>query len=67
MPKDKRTSPIPAPAIKPAGTVNVHYNMPKLLKNKLRSGLMVKLLTTNPTTTDIIIAGINERAVCKMS
>ena len=41
--------------------------MPRLLKNTLNSGLMPTLLITSPTTVEIMIAGIKDSAVCKMS
>lgn len=60
-------NPTPAPAIKPIGTANVHFTMPRLLKNKLNSGFTIKALIINPTIVEMIIAGINDSAVCSIS
>ena len=67
MPNDKRISPIPAIVANTIGILNVHFTMPSELKNSDKSGLMVRQLIITPITVEIIIAGINESAVCKMS
>ena len=67
MANDKRISPTPATVIKTMGILNVHLTMPRLPKNSAVSGFMMRLHTMSPTTVEIIIAGINERAVCKTS
>ena len=67
MPKDKSISAIPATVTNRIGILNVHFTMPSELKNSDKSGLMVRQLIITPITVEIIIAGINESAVCKMS
>lgn len=67
MPKDTSIRAIPATATNPTGTVKVHFNIPKLLKNKLNSGFTIMPLITRPTAVEIIIAGIKDNAVCKIS
>ncbi len=59
--------PIPERKIKPTGILKVHFTMPIPLKNNEVSGLMMKALTVSPTTVERIIAGIKDKAVCKMS
>ncbi len=49
------------------GILNVHFTMPSELKNSDKSGLIARQLITNPATVEIIIAGINDSAVCTMS
>ena len=67
MPNETRISPIPTTVINPTGTVNVHFIMPKLLKNTLNIGLIAIQLIISPATVEMIKAGINESAVCKTS
>ena len=57
----------PAIVANTIGILNVHFTMPSELKNSDKSGLMVRQLIITPITVEIIIAGINESAVCKMS
>ena len=57
----------PATVANTIGILNVHFTMPSELKNSDKSGLMVRQLIITPITVEIIIAGINESAVCKMS
>ena len=67
IPKDIMISPIPASVTNTIGILNVHFTMPSELKNSDKSGLMVRQLIITPITVEIIIAGINESAVCKIS
>lgn len=67
MPNDTSISPIPAAVIKTIEILNVHFTMPIEFKNSAISGLIARQLATIPTTVEIIIVGINESAVCKMS
>ena len=67
MPNDRSISPIPAIAANTTGILNVHFTMPNELKNSDISGLIARQLKIIPITVEIIIAGINESAVCKMS
>lgn len=67
MPNDRSISAIPAIVANTIGISNVHFTMPSELKNSDKSGLMVRQLMISPITVEIIIAGINESAVCKMS
>ena len=67
MPKDRSVSPIPAIVANTIGILNVHFTMPSELKNSAVSGLIVRQLIISPITVEIIIAGINESAVCTMS
>ena len=67
MPNDRSISPNPANTENKIGILNVHFTMPSELKNSDKSGLMVRQLIITPITVEIIIAGINESAVCKMS
>ncbi len=67
MPNDKSISPIPAIAEKTIGILKVHFTMPSELKNSDRSGLIATQLIIIPITVEIIVAGINENAVCKIS
>ena len=67
MPNDKSISAIPAIVTNRIGILNVHFTMPSELKNSDKSGLMVRQLIITPITVEIIIAGINESAVCKIS
>ena len=67
MPNDRSISAIPAIVANTIGILNVHFTMPSELKNSDKSGLMVRQLIISPITVEIIIAGINESAVCKIS
>ena len=67
MPNDRSISAIPAIVANTIGILNVHFTMPSELKNSDKSGLMVRQLIITPITVEIIIAGIHESAVCKMS
>ena len=65
--KDKSTSPIPAMEINPIGTMKVHFTMPNPLKNSDISGFITRPPTISPMMVEMMIAGINESAVCKIS
>lgn len=67
MPNDRIINPIPANVTNTIGILNVHFTMPSELKNSDKSGLIIRQPIIMPTTVEIIIAGINESAVCKMS
>ena len=67
IPNDKRISPIPATVTNAMGILKVHFTIPSELKNSAVSGLIIRQLMIIPITVEIIIAGINESAVCKMS
>ena len=67
MPNDRSISPNPANTENKIGILNVHFTMPSELKNSDKSGLMVRQLIITPITVEIIIAGINESAVYKIS
>ena len=67
MPNDRSISAIPAIVANTIGILNVHFTMPSELKNNAVSGLIIRQLMIIPITVEIIIAGINESAVCKMS
>lgn len=67
MPNDRSISAIPAIVTNRIGILNVHFTMPNELKNSDISGLIARQLIISPITVEIIIAGINESAVCKMS
>ena len=67
MPNDRSISVIPAIVANAIGILNVHFTMPSELKNSDRSGLIVRQHIIIPITVEIIIVGINESAVCKMS
>lgn len=47
----------------PAGTVNVHFTIPILLKNKDINGFITMHPTASPTMVDNIIGGIKETVV----
>ena len=61
------TSPTPAAAMNPTGTVKVHFTIPMSLKNNAVSGFITRLDTVRPMAVDKMVVGINERAVCRMS
>ncbi len=67
IPNDKRISTSPATELNTMGIANVHFTIPSELKNSDISGLIARQLTIMPITVEIIIVGINERAVCKIS
>lgn len=67
IPNDNAIKQIPAIVAKTIGILNVHFTMPRLLKNMLNIGFITKQLITSPTTVERMMAGINESAVCKMS
>ena len=67
MPNDRSISAIPAIVANTIGILNVHFTMPSELKNNAVSGLIIIQLKIIPITVEIIIAGINESAVCKIS
>ncbi len=67
MPNDRSISAIPATVTNRIGILNVHFTMPNELKNNDISGLIARQLKIIPITVEIIIVGINESAVCKMS
>lgn len=51
----------------PAGTVNVHFTIPILLKNKDINGFITMHPTASPTMVDNIIGGIKETVVWTIS
>lgn len=65
--KVANTSPTPAARVKPAGTIKVHFTMPRPLINPDSRGLMPMQLSTVPTITEIITVGIKLKAVCRIS
>lgn len=67
MPNANKISPIPAKTTNRYGIPNVHFIMPIELKNSDISGFMAIQLIIMPTTVEIIIAGINDSAVCIIS
>ncbi len=67
IPKESTTRPAPAAAMKPPGTIKVHFTIPMPLRNSAIKGLISRLLTISPTAVDKIMAGIKLRAVCRIS
>ena len=63
MANDSNIKAIPATVINLTGILNVHFTMPRPLKNNAVSGFIIMLLIISPTTVEIIIAGINDSAV----
>ena len=62
-----RIIPIPSIMTSPTGTVNAHFTIPILLKNKDISGLITTHPTASPTVVDKMIGGIKEIAVWTIS
>ena len=67
MPNASNIRPIPAKTTNRYGIPNVHFIMPIELKNSDISGFIAMQLIIMPTTVEIIIAGINDSAVCIIS
>ena len=60
-------STMPETAIKTVETVKVHFTIPIPLKNNATNGLIITAETISPTITEIIVVGINDNAVCRIS
>ena len=67
MEKASRTSPAPAMAMNPAGTVKVHFTMPIPLRKKAVRGLMIREFIISPVMVESRTAGMKLSAVCRMS
>ena len=67
MPNEASASPSPPKVTNVTGMPNVHLTMPIPLRNSATSGLITKQLIIMPVTIEIIIAGINDSAVCNIS
>ena len=65
--KANNTRQIPAAVINPTGTSNVHFKIPSVQKNNDSSLLILMQPIVSPTAAEIIIAGIKDNDVCKIS
>ena len=67
MQNDSSKSPAPATVTNATGIEKVHFTIPIGLKNSDTSRLIIRQLIITPITVEIMITGINDSAVCKIS